>query len=82
MDGYVPCEDRKKKGKVKPHKDKCTVVEDASIDVEDYPYLNCEAPVDLGEFFDFQLPSVEGSSTEVPEFAEASRTVNEVTFDF
>ena len=81
MDGFVPHEGRKKKGKASIHKDKRTAVDDASIDVEDFPYLNGDVPVDLDDFFDFQLPSVEGSSTEVPEFAEASRTVNEVIYD-
>ncbi|KAL0877009.1 hypothetical protein Bca101_026714 [Brassica carinata] len=75
MDGFVPHEGRKKKGKASTHKGKLT--DDASIDVEDFPYLNGDVPVNLDDFFDFQLPSVEGSSTEVQEFAEASRTVNE-----
>ncbi|KAL0864766.1 hypothetical protein Bca101_043884 [Brassica carinata] len=63
MHGFVPHEGRKKKGKASTRKGKRTSVDHASIDLDD--------------FFDFKLPSVEGSSTEVPEFAEASRSVNE-----
>ncbi|KAL0723184.1 hypothetical protein Bca4012_037783 [Brassica carinata] len=60
MHGFVPHEGRKKKGKASTRKGKRTAVHDVSIDLDD--------------FFDFKLPSVEGSSTEVPEFAEASRS--------
>ncbi|KAL0854422.1 hypothetical protein Bca101_059574 [Brassica carinata] len=52
-----------------------------AIDGQDFPddvlrdYLNSGEPVDLDELFDFESPADDGSN-EVPEFAEASRTVN------
>ncbi|KAL0733197.1 hypothetical protein Bca4012_009407 [Brassica carinata] len=86
MDGFVPCKDRKEKGRSKTHKDKNIAVDNVAADGQDFPgdvlrvYLNSGEPVYLDEMFDFEIPPADDGSNEVPKFAEASRTVNGVNF--
>ncbi|KAL0716152.1 hypothetical protein Bca4012_065474 [Brassica carinata] len=80
MDGFVPCKDRKENAEPGKHKDKGIAADNVAAEGQDYAgdvirdYLNGSKPVDLDEFFDFDLPA-DDKSNETPKFAEASRTI-------
>ncbi|KAF3555772.1 hypothetical protein F2Q69_00013646 [Brassica cretica] len=92
MDGFVPYEATVERERSRPRKEKHVIVDDDAVVGQSSPtdnilrdYLNSQAggsgsdQIDLDELLDFDFPSAEGESSEVPEFTKASRMVNGVS---